>query len=241
MSERDSYKRELAAERLKFKEVNDTLDFAKARMDKTISEHEAEMHDATINKTLLKRKERQLEDMKAKIEVERQRAEGAMEQEKVWKSEMDTVRAESRQKVEAAEDYAAMMEAQINTMSRHWKDKQADLDRQEAKAKKLITDVLDLLRTEAEKTKRLEEICDQYRAENERLSTLNQAAFDTHEEYKIVTEESLKDMKTLGAKIQKNGNFYLDQAVELRDKLKWSLNVSKDFKDLPSAVDNLKD
>jgi chromosome segregation ATPase len=184
ISERDSYKRELTAERLKCEEVIKTLDYAKEKMDKTISEHELEMDDAIINKELLKRKEGQLEDIKAKIE-------GAMEQEKFWKSEIDTVKAESRQKVMAAEDYAAMKEAQISTISRHWQDKQADLDKQEAKAKKLITDALNLLQPEAGKTKRLEEICDEYRAENKRLSVLAQAAFDTHKEYKICTENLL--------------------------------------------------
>jgi DNA repair exonuclease SbcCD ATPase subunit len=107
----------------------------------------------------------------------------------------------------AAEDYAAMIEAQINTISRHWKDKQADLDKLEVKAKKLITDVLNLLWREAEKTKRLKEVCNEYRAENERLSMLAQAAFDTHKEYKIFTENSLKDTKNLSTEIQKEGNF----------------------------------
>jgi hypothetical protein len=239
MSERDSYKRELAAERLKSKEANDALDFAKAKMDRIISEHESEMHDATINKTLLKRKERQLEDMKGKIDIERQRAEVASEQEKVWKRDLDALKAECRQKVDDAEGYSAMMEAQNNTMVRHWRSKQAEIDKQAALMAKTHENVRQLLRKEAEKSKRLEEICDQYRADNDRLSKINQAQNQKHKEYKAATEESLKGIKLMGAKFDQNAETYLNEAAALRDKLKWSLNVSKEFKDLPSAVDEL--
>lgn len=239
MSERDSYKRDLAAERLKFKEVNDTLDFAKAKMDKTISEHESEIHDAMVNKTLLKRKERQLEDMKLKFEAESRRADAAVEMEKIMKAETDVIRAESRKKVEDAEDHAAMFQAQINTMTNHWQEKQAELDKQEARLMSIMTDFTQLIKVEAEKAKRLETICDQYRAENERLSKLNQASMDTYEQYKVTTEDSLKDIKSSGATFDADVKTLLNEATDLRDKLKWSINVSKNFKDLPSAVDAL--
>jgi hypothetical protein len=239
MSERDAYKRELAAERLKSKEANDALDFAKAKMDKIISEHESEIHEATINKTLLKRKERQLEDMKGRIDIERQRAEAASEQEKVWKQDLDTLRAQCRQKVDEAEGYAAMMEAQNNTMVRHWKNKQAEIEKQKESMQKTHQDVRQLLRKEAEKTKRLEEICDQYRADNERIQRINEAQNQKHEEYKKTTEDSLQNIKLTGAKFDRKAEKYLLEAAALRDKLRWALNVSKEFQDLPSAVDNL--
>lgn len=239
MSERDAYKRELAAERLKSKEANDALDFLKARLDRINSDHESEMHDATVHKTLLKRKERQLEDMKGKIDIERQRAEAALEQEKVWKRDLDNLKTKCREKVDDAENYAAMMEAQNNTMVRHWKSKQAEIDKQREEMQKTHDDVRLLLQKEADKSKRLQEICDQYRVDNDRLSRINEAQFMKHEEYKVASEESLKDIKRMGAKFGQNAETYLEEATALKDKLKWSLNVSKEFKDLPSAVDKL--
>lgn len=240
MGEREFYKRELEAERFKTQEANDALGFARSKMDQLVSAHETEIHEANMDRTLLKRRERQLEDMKGKIDIEKQRALAASEQEKIWKRDLDTMEAQCRKKVDDAEGYAAMMEAQNNTMVRHWKKKQAEVDKREASMIKTHQEFIQLVRTESEKSKRMNTICDQYRAENERLTIINKAQNELHETYKAANEESLRGLRSQGVEAGRKAEVLLKEAVELRDKLAWSLSVSKEFKDKPSSVDKLR-
>lgn len=239
MSEREFYKREFESERLKTQEANDALNFLKARMEKLISDHETEMHEANMNRTLLKRKERQLDDMKGKIDIEKQRALAAAEQEKVWKRDMDAMEEQCRKKVEAAENHAGMVENQNNVMVRHWKKKQAEIDKREAAMLKTHEEFLLLVRKESEKSKRVMAICDQYRAENDRVTSINEAQKEQHSQYKATSEASLQGIRLQGAEFGEKADAVMKDVIGLRDKLAWSLQVSKDFKDIPSPVDKL--
>ena len=103
MGENDMLKRDINIERLRAEESRQAVKMAEGKMEALTAEYDGKLHDAAINKTLLKRRERQLSDLKAQIEGERQRADSAVEREKMWRHELEKVQEECKRKVAESE------------------------------------------------------------------------------------------------------------------------------------------
>jgi chromosome segregation ATPase len=227
MGENDMLKRDLNIERLRAEESRQAVKMAEESKQTLVSRYESELHEAAVNKTLLRRKERQLTDLKTQINGEKQRADSAVERERTWREAMEKTEEESKIAVERAHDHAAMMDGRVNTMSNHWKDQNAELQRTVGKMSKQINDLLELRSNDDRKIQTLRGVCEQQREMLMDLESKKDAIGKAFEAYKQEQEDGLRDIKAKAAEQEARNEAAIEETLEVLGKLKWALNVEK--------------
>jgi hypothetical protein len=89
-----------------------------------VAEYDAKLHEAAIKQAQLKRRERQVQDMKSQIEAEKKRADQAVANETLWRDAMERTEKESKTLVEKATAHAAHMDSRNKVLTGHWKDQE---------------------------------------------------------------------------------------------------------------------
>ncbi|TVY89751.1 hypothetical protein LAWI1_G004623 [Lachnellula willkommii] len=227
MGENDMLKRDLNIERLRAEESRQSVKMAEESKLALASRYESELHDAAINKTLLKRKERQLADLKAQVNVEKHRADSAVESERSWREAMDKTEEDSKRKVEEAQQYAALMEARVNTMTTHWKDQNAEVDRKMANLSKEIKDLVEVRQNDDRKIHTLQGLCEQQREMLVDLERKKEAIGQAFEDYKQEQEDGLKAIKDKSRGQEERNEAAIKETLEALGTLKWAINVNK--------------
>ncbi|TVY25931.1 hypothetical protein LHYA1_G005229 [Lachnellula hyalina] len=227
MGENDMLKRDLNIERLRAEESRQSVKMAEESKLSLASRYESELHDAAINKTLLKRKERQLADLKAQVNIEKQRADGAVESERSWRDAMDKTEEESKRKVEEAQQYAALMEGRVNTMTTHWKDQNAEVERKITKLSKEIKDLVEVRQNDDRKIHTLQGLCEQQREMLVDLERKKEAIGQAFEDYKQEQEDGLKAIKYKSRDQEERNEAAITETLEALGTLKWAINVNK--------------
>ncbi|PMD41679.1 hypothetical protein L207DRAFT_330476 [Hyaloscypha variabilis F] len=230
MGENDMLKRDLNLERLRAEESRQAVKMAEGKMEALTAEYDGKLHDAAINKTLLKRRERQLSDLKAQIEGERQRADSAVEREKTWRIELEKVQEECKRKVEEAQTFAALMEGRNKALTSHWKDQGVEVDRTVTKLSKEIESIVEERRNDDRKMNMLQGLCDQQAELLGSLEREKQGIQMAFERYKKEQEESLQGIKERAQQQEAANEATLRESQKVLGELKWALAVKKNVK-----------
>ncbi|KAH8820320.1 hypothetical protein F5884DRAFT_43021 [Xylogone sp. PMI_703] len=230
MAENDMLKRDLNIERLRAEESMQAMKMVEAKMDAMATEYETKLHDAAINKTLLKRRERQLADLKEQFEGEKTRADKAMERELTWKDEMERARQESKRKVDEAETYAALMEGRNKTLAGHWKEQGLEVERAASKLHKDIAVIVEERKADDIKIETLQGLCDQQANQLASLQSQKQAIEEAFEKYKLEQEDALKSIKEMARMQEESNKERLEAAQKVLGELKWALGVKKNVR-----------
>ncbi|KAI6246639.1 hypothetical protein HI914_05153 [Erysiphe necator] len=225
MGDNDMLKRDLKIERLRAEEHKQAVKLAEGRMEALSAEYEGKLHDAAINKTLLKRKERQLADLRQQIEIEKNKAIAAVESERKWKEEIEKVESKAKRDIEDALNYAAMMEARNNTMTNHWKDQGLEVNRAVAKLSKEIEDIVLERKQDDERLNTLQGLCDQQATQFSEIVRERDEISKVYEEYKSTQEEALRDIKRLSRKQREESERVIAETTKTLNELKWALGL----------------
>ncbi|TVY51789.1 hypothetical protein LSUE1_G010277, partial [Lachnellula suecica] len=227
MGENDMLKRDLNIERLRAEESKQSVKMAEESKQAQASEYESRLHDAAINKTLLRRKERQLADLKAQIDGERSRADSAVERERSWREAMEKNDQESKLLVENAQQYSALMEGRVNTMATHWKDQNSELQNTVGKLSEQINSLLVERWNDDRKIQTLQGLCDQQKEMLDDLEGKKEAIGIAFEAYKREQEDALRAIKSTAASQEQRNESAIEETLEVLGKLKWALGVEK--------------
>lgn len=225
ISENEALKRDLQIEKLNSEESRREAKLLQDKMERMIADYESRLLEANVTKTLLARKERQVESLHAAVDLEKKRTTDAQSKEQTWREEMEKTRADSTRKVEEATTQAALMEGRYNAISSHWKDQGDEVKRAMAKMGKEIAGLLDARKKDDEKITTLRDLCDQQDANIKDLLRQKAAIWQQFEDYKKEQENILSNIKTSGAQREVEQEKMLREAKEVVDKLKWALNV----------------
>jgi preprotein translocase subunit SecD len=223
-------KRDLNIERLRAEESNQAAKMTDAKMEALASEYETRLHDAAINKTLLKRRERQVADFKDQIETEKQKAAAAIDRELGWRQAMEKCELESKQKVEEAQLFAALMEGRNNTLTSHWKEQGDFLEQTLAGLREKFDAIVEERKKDDIKFNMLKSLSDQQAEQLQALSKEKDGIFAALEAYKAEQEFRLKDIKETAAAREKENDKLLEQSKKLLGELKWALAVKENVK-----------
>jgi hypothetical protein len=227
MGENDMLKRDLNIERLRAEESNRAAKIAEAKMEALISEYETRLHDVTVNKTLLKRRERQVADYEAQVESEKQRTAAAIESEREWRDAMKKCKLECRERTDEAQLYAALMEGRNTVMTSHWADQSAEVDRSVVKLGERINRIIQERKKDDTKINILKSLCDQQAEQLQRLELEKQGINDAFEAYKKQQEDMLKDIKTKAGAQEKDNEEILKESRRVLGELKWAVGIKK--------------
>lgn len=227
VSDNDALKRDIQIERLKADEAKQAAKLIEDKMERLIDDYESRLLEANVTKTLLARKERQVETLTSHIEMEKKKASLAQERERTWKAEVDKIRAESAERVDEATTHAQLMEGRYNAISSHWREQGDSVKRAMARLRGEIGQVVEARRKDDEKMQLLRDMCDQQDGNIKELRREKEEIARLFELYKQTQEDDLRNIKTEGRRREQEQARMLGEAKDTLDKLKWALNVKK--------------
>ncbi|KAI0398591.1 hypothetical protein F5Y17DRAFT_411209 [Xylariaceae sp. FL0594] len=227
VTDNEVLKRDLKIERLKAEESKQAAKLVEDKMEKMISEYESRLLEANVAKTLLSRKERQVEQLQSAVELEKKRTADAQERERIWREEMETARREAKIKVEEATSHAALMEGRYNAISSHWRDQGEEVKRSMETMTGRIRSLVEERRKDDDKISVLRDLCDQQDGNIRDLQRQKEEISQKFEAYKRQQEEALREIKENARKREEEQQKTLDEAKQVLDKLKWALQVKR--------------
>ena len=231
VSDNDALKRDIQIERLRAEESKQAAKLIEDKMDRMVNDYESRLLEANVTKTLLARKERQVESLQTAVELEKQKAQAAMDRERIWRSELEKVQKESTVQVEEATTYAQLMEGRYKAISSHWREQGEEVKRAVAKIKSEITAVVEERQEDDTKIQTLRDLCDQQDSNIKELQREKEAIARKFDEYKRTQEDDLRHIRINARETEAEQQRLLDEAREALHKLKWALNVKNNVKD----------
>ena len=225
VSENEALKRELKIESLKAEEAKQAARLLEDKMERLVADYESRLMEANLTKTLLARKERQVESLQGAVELEKKRTTDAQDRERTWRDEMEKTRSDSKREVEEAITQAALMESRYNAISSHWRDQGEAVKKAAARMGKDVHELSEARRQDDEKINMLRDLCDQQDGNIKLLCQQKDEIDRKFAEYKKEQEDLLHDIKAKAAQREAEQEKTLQEAREVLDKLKWSLNV----------------
>ncbi|KDN62366.1 hypothetical protein CSUB01_03836 [Colletotrichum sublineola] len=232
VSDNESLKRDIQIERLRAEEAKQAAKLVEDKMERLINDYESRLLEASVTKTLLSRKERQVETLNANVELEKKRTADAQERERSWRDEMEKMRVTTTKQVEDANTHAALMEGRYNAISSHWKDQGDEVKRAHLKLRAEIAALVEERRRDDEKIAALRDLCDQQDGNIKELRRQKDEIEKNFEAYKAQQEFLLKDIKSGAAERDAEQERLLEETRSTLARLKWALNVKENVKDL---------
>ncbi|KAI0915100.1 hypothetical protein F4824DRAFT_447976 [Ustulina deusta] len=230
VSDNEVLKRDLKIERLKAEESKQAAKLVEDKMERMISDYESRLLEANVTKTLLSRKERQVEHLQSAVELEKKRTADAKEKERIWRDEMESTRRETKVQVEEANSHAALMEGRYNAISSHWKDQGAEVKRAVTTMNGRIKALVDERLKDDEKINVLRDLCDQQDVNIRDLRRQRDEISQKFEAYKREQEAALQAIKENARKREEEQLMTIEETKQVLGQLKWALNVKRNVK-----------
>lgn len=230
VSENEALKRDIKIERLRSEEARSAAKLAEDKTERMVNDYENRLLEANVTKTLLARKERQVETLQAALDAEKKKTAAALEREQTWRAEMDKMRSETTVQVDEATSYAQLMEGRYNAISSHWRDQGDEVKRALSKMKVEISTLVEERRKDDEKIQTLRDLCDQQDGNIKQLKREKDDISQKFDDYRQTQEEALHDIKTNAKDREDEQERVLEESREALAKLKWALNVKQNVK-----------
>ncbi|KAI1641186.1 hypothetical protein F4809DRAFT_215329 [Biscogniauxia mediterranea] len=230
VSENEALKRDLQIERLKAEECKQAAKLLEDKMERMISDYESQLLEANITKTFLSRKERQVEQLQAAVELEKKRTADAQERERIWKEELEKGRRDTKVQVEEANAHAALMESRYNAISSHWKDQGKEVEQAASGLSGTIKSLVEERKKDDEKIGVLRDLCDQQDCNIRDLRRQKDEIGQQFEAYKREQEASLRHIKEAARQREEEQLRTIEETKRVLGQLRWALNVKRDVK-----------
>ena len=230
VSDNEVLKRDLKIERLKAEESKQAAKLVEDKMERMISDYESRLLEASVTKTLLSRKERQVEHLQSSVELEKKRTADAQERERTWRDEMESTRRDTKVQVEEANSHAALMEGRYNAISSHWKDQGEEVKRAMTGMNGRIKALVDERQKDDEKINVLRDLCDQQDVNIRDLRRQRDEISQQFEAYKREQEAALRAIKESARKREEEQLMTIEETKQVLGQLKWALNVKRNVR-----------
>ncbi|KAF2967208.1 hypothetical protein GQX73_g6366 [Xylaria multiplex] len=230
VSDNEVLKRDLKIERLKAEESKQAAKLVEDKMERMMSDYESRLLEASVTKTLLSRKERQVEHLQSSVELEKKRTADAQERERIWRDEMESTRRDTKVQVEEANSHAALMESRYNAISSHWKDQGEEVKRAVTTMNGRIKTLVEERLKDDEKINVLRDLCDQQDVNIRDLRRQRDEISQKFEDYKREQEAALQSIKENARKREEEQLMTIEETKKVLGQLRWALNVKRNVK-----------
>ncbi|KAM3445456.1 hypothetical protein NHJ13734_000369 [Beauveria thailandica] len=230
VSDNDALKREIQIERLRAEEAKQAAKLIEDKMERMVSEYEGRLLEASVTKTLLARKERQVETLTATVDVERRKAAAALESERTWKEAMQQARGDAKTQVEHAATHAQLVDGRYNAIASHWREQGEQVARAVTKMRTEIAEIVDERARDDDKIRTLLDLCEQQDGNIRELRREKEEIGRLFAQYKTTQDDDLRAIRTNAKKREDEQERMLAEAREALHKLKWALNVKNNVK-----------
>ncbi|KAL7803737.1 hypothetical protein V8C44DRAFT_260769 [Trichoderma aethiopicum] len=230
VSDNEALKREIKIEKLRAEEARQAAKLVEDKMERMINDYESRLLEANVTKTLLARKERQVETLLATVDTEKKKTVAAQELERNWRDEMEKVRRDAKTQVDDATSYAQLMEGRYNAISSHWRDQGDEVNKAISTIKTEINTIVDERKSDDDKIQTLRDLCEQQDSNIQKLRREKEDIARLFEEYKRAQEDNLRDIKENARKTEEEQQRILEESRETLNKLRWALKVKENVK-----------
>ncbi|KAH0499195.1 hypothetical protein TgHK011_006401 [Trichoderma gracile] len=230
VSDNEALKREIKIEKLRAEEAKQAAKLVEDKMERMINDYESRLLEANVTKTLLARKERQVETLLATVDTEKKKTVAAQELERNWRDEMEKVKRDAKTQVDDATSYAQLMEGRYNAISSHWRDQGDEVNKAISTIKTEINTIVDERKSDDDKIQTLRDLCEQQDSNIQKLRREKEDIARLFEEYKKAQEDNLRDIKENARKTEEEQQRILEESRETLNKLRWALKVKENVK-----------
>ncbi|KAH6660265.1 hypothetical protein BKA67DRAFT_547463 [Truncatella angustata] len=230
VSDNEALKRDLKIEQIKSEEARQAAKLMEDKMERMISEYESRLLEANVTKTLLARKERQVESLQAAVNLEKKRTADALDRERIWKEEMEKSRRDANVQVEEAKTQAALMEGRYNAIASHWKEQGDEVKKTTTSLHAEFAALTEERRRDDDKINTLRDLCDQQDGNIKDLKRQKDEIGDQFEAYKRAQEAALGNIKEEARWREEEQSKTIEETKQVLGQLRWALKVKENVK-----------
>ncbi|KAL8703502.1 MAG: hypothetical protein Q9201_003312 [Fulgogasparrea decipioides] len=232
MAENDRLRREKNLLEVKWEEEVKRSDSAKSAMEglRSSNENLRSFHD--IDMTLLAKKERKIEEMRAELETERQRRERAETETRETRRERDEAVDGLKKDLHVATEQAKRATVQYDVISRSYRSLEDNYSRQ---ARKLKTEMQSLREDMAEDQKKLaciQTIMEHHQSESQRSQEAKDQLKRTFDAYKSQAEQEMSGIREAAKKNAEAHDRKQQEMQRVVDEMRYVVNVKKNVRGL---------
>lgn len=224
-SENDALKREMKLDRLRLHEATQAQKMAESRAAAMSAGLERDATEAAFNSMQLKRRDRQLAEARAELDYERRKGRDTEEKAKHYQDMAQEISENCMREVAIAKERAMHFEAAYTTMSCHWPNERAKVDKDFAEMREDITAVVEERKRDDEQITMLRSLGDQHVKQIGELQKQNEAIRKIHEEYKETQDKFLHNIKITSQRLQAEQEAAIEKNKKLSEQLQWALGV----------------
>ena len=231
MTDNDKLKRDLNAQVIKCQELEKSLQTFKPQIEALRQENDNLSHARDVDSSLISRRDRKIEELKADLATERQRREKAESLARQREREKDEIEEQSRREVQSMTEstkhatlHAEILETSHRQLGTEYRA------RAEAWKKDLST-LAEGREQDRQKLARLDVVADQMRQELERSRKLNGEISESWERYREANDQQLQGLVDEGKKENdrtRKLSMEMDQVV---NQMRWVMGVKENVKD----------
>jgi chromosome segregation ATPase len=231
MSENDMLKRDLQIAKYKVDESKQDVKVAEGKMEALTNELEAQTHAWKMSEALIKRRDRQIADLKSQIDGERQKAAAAVESEKNWRNAMENMEIETKRKVDEARSHVLLVDGRYNTLASHWQQEGARVEGPIKMIRAAISDVAEQRIEDMKTTSLLRDLLDEKSEQVAKLQRDKNGILVLFEAYKAEQENLIRGIKEKAKEQDTINEKLLEETRKALEELKWSLAVKRNMRD----------
>ncbi|KEQ92423.1 hypothetical protein AUEXF2481DRAFT_50927, partial [Aureobasidium subglaciale EXF-2481] len=234
MAENDKLKREIKSEAAKREELQRTANAQKPRLEALQAENARLSHCKAVDESVIKRRDRKIEDLKAELDVERQKRESLEHRVQDAERKMGEYHEHSNKEVQQAVEEAKHATTHASILETSHRQLSSEYRQRIAAANKQLRELNDDREEDRKRLIKLDVVNHQMRQESEKARKLYNellAASDRYREEKdSEVDDVLGDVKDLKGGIS-NREVELDKTLEemhdTMNRMKWLMNMQK--------------
>ncbi|KAL8870503.1 MAG: hypothetical protein Q9174_003472 [Haloplaca sp. 1 TL-2023] len=232
MGENDRLKRENNLLEMKWEEEVKRSDSAKHAMDGLNSKLDSLTSIMDIDKTLLNKRERKLEEVKLELEAERSRRERAENETRETRNERDEVVEGLKKDLHAATEQSKRATTQYDVLQRSYKTLDESYGRQTRKLKTEMHDLQEDVVADHKSLSSIQALMEHHRSETLRSQDAKEQMNQTFEAYKDEVERNIASIRETAQRNAELHNQKMQEMQELVDSMRYVINVKNNVRGL---------
>ncbi|KAG9692224.1 hypothetical protein KCU95_g10607, partial [Aureobasidium melanogenum] len=234
MAENDRLKREIKAEAAKREELQRTANAQKPRLEALQAENARLSHCKAVDESVIKRRDRKIEDLKAELDVERQKRESLEHRVQEAERKMGEYQEHSNKEVQQAVEEAKHATTHASILETSHRQLSSEYRQRIAAANKQLRELSDDREEDRKRLIKLDVVNHQMRQESEKARKLYSELVVASDKYKTEKDSEvdlvLGDVKALKGSISHRElelERTLEEMHEVMNRMKWLMNMQK--------------
>ncbi|KAH0266757.1 hypothetical protein KCU91_g10550, partial [Aureobasidium melanogenum] len=234
MAENDRLKREIKAEAAKREELQRTANAQKPRLEALQAENARLSHCKAVDESVIKRRDRKIEDLKAELDIERQKRESLEHRVQEAERKMGEYQEHSNKEVQQAVEEAKHATTHASILETSHRQLSSEYRQRIAAANKQLRELSDDREEDRKRLIKLDVVNHQMRQESEKARKLYHELVTASDKYKAEKDSEvdlvLGDVKALKGGISHRElelETTLQEMHKVMNRMKWLMNMQK--------------